>query len=144
MKSFTTRIALLLILSFIFLNCAQEKKSESNSNTVAVSQEQEVISLISPKELNGKNTEIQLVDVRTPEEYSEGHIKNATNINIFDDDFADQMSKLDKSKDIYVYCRSGKRSGKASKQLEEMGFTKVYDLQGGFLNWQKNNLEVEK
>jgi len=144
MKSFTTRIALLLILSFIFLNCAQEKKSESNSNTVAVSQEQEVISLITPKELNGKNTEIQLVDVRTPEEYSEGHIKNATNINIFDDDFADQMSKLDKSKDIYVYCRSGKRSGKASKQLEEMGFTKVYDLQGGFLNWQKNNLEVEK
>lgn len=144
MKSFTTKIALILILSFSFINCAQEKKSESNSNTIAISQEKKVITLISPKELNGKNKEIQLVDVRTPDEYADGHIKNAKNINFFDDNFADQMSKLDKSKEIYVYCRSGKRSGKASKQLEEMGFTKVYDLQGGFLNWQKNNLEVEK
>ncbi|MCF6224253.1 MAG: rhodanese-like domain-containing protein [Flavobacteriaceae bacterium] len=144
MKSFTTKIAFLLILSFSVINCAENKKSDTNTTTGAVSQEQKVVSLISPKDLNEKNNEIQLVDVRTPEEYAEGYIKNATNIDFFDDDFAKNMAKLNKSKAIYIYCRGGKRSAKASKQLEEMGFTKVYDLQGGFLNWEKNNLEVEK
>lgn len=145
MKSFTTKIALLLILSISLINCTQNKKSETNTTTAeAATQQQKVVSLISPKDLNKSNNGIQLVDVRTPEEYSEGHIKNSTNINFYDDDFGDQMSKLDKNKEIYIYCRSGGRSGKASKQLEKLGFTKVYDLEGGFLNWQKNNLEVEK
>ena len=54
----------------------------------------------------------------------------------------DQMSKFDKNKEIYVYCRSGKRSGKAAAKLKEQGFTKIYDLQGGILNWEKNNLKI--
>jgi len=144
MKSLITKIALLLILSISLIACAQNKKSDTNTTNTAVSQEQKVISLITPKDLNTRNTGIQLVDVRTPEEYAEGHIKNAININLFDDNFEEQMSKLDKSKDIYVYCLKGGRSGKASNQLEKIGFSKVYDLEGGFQNWQKKNLEVEK
>ncbi|PQB04858.1 rhodanese-like domain-containing protein [Aureitalea marina] len=85
---------------------------------------------------------LQLVDVRTPEEYSVSHLKNAQNICVTDDDFQDQVGVLDKSKPVYVYCRSGKRSARAAKILKEMGFTKVYDLQGGIQEWQDNELET--
>lgn len=87
---------------------------------------------------------IQLIDVRTPKEYAEGHLKNAENINFYDDDFLQQMEKLDKEKPVYIYCRSGGRSGKAAKQLAEEGFTKIYDLDGGILKWNKENLPTEE
>ncbi|MDE6368037.1 MAG: rhodanese-like domain-containing protein, partial [Muribaculaceae bacterium] len=57
------------------------------------------------------NDNVQTLDVRTPDEFSEGHIKDAININVFDDDFLDEATKeLDKSRPVAVYCRSGKRS----------------------------------
>jgi len=58
--------------------------------------------------------------------------------------FMDKMSKLDKNKDLYIYCRSGNRSGKATRKLESMGFPKIYDLKGGILNWNQNNMKVIK
>ncbi|NNC70729.1 MAG: rhodanese-like domain-containing protein, partial [Flavobacteriaceae bacterium] len=77
------------------------------------------------------NDNIQLVDVRRPEEYAEGYLKNATNINFYDSDFMGQiLEDLDKSEPVYLYCRSGGRSGKAAIKLSEKGF-KVYDLRGG-------------
>lgn len=79
---------------------------------------------------------IQLVDVRTPDEYNSGHIKNAKNIDFFATSFTNQFEKLDKEKPVYIYCRSGARSKKASNKLSEMGFTEIYDLQGGYLNWK--------
>ena len=86
--------------------------------------------------------DIQLVDVRRPEEYAEGYLKNARNINFYDGDFIDQMIEdLDKSEPVYLYCRSGGRSGKAATKLSEEGF-KVYDLQGGILDWKLNNFEI--
>lgn len=77
----------------------------------------------------------QLLDVRTPEEFAEGHIENAQNINWLGDQFIQEAEKLDKNKAVYVYCRSGKRSLKASEKLAEMGFTKIYNLDGGFQKW---------
>lgn len=132
-----------LIATFIFTltSCAQSKTKEGDTNTEQV---KPTVELISPADLNTKLGDIQLVDVRTPKEHAEGHIKGSQNINFYDEDFITQMSKLDKDKEIYIYCRSGGRSGKAAKQLKEAGFTKVYDLQGGFMNWNKNNLEVAK
>jgi len=132
-----------LIVAFIFTltSCAQSKTKEGDTTTV---QTKPTVELISPADLNTKLGDIQLIDVRTPKEYTEGHIKDANNINFYDNDFITQMSKLDKDKELYIYCRSGGRSGKAAKQLEAAGFTKVYDLQGGMKNWNKNNLEVIK
>jgi len=139
MKSITTKILFLFIFSSSFLSCAQNSKTKSEAK-----QDEKVVSLISPKELNDKN-DIQLIDVRTPEEHAEGHIENSLNINYYDDSFIKDMSaKLDKSKPIYIYCRSGGRSGKAAKKLKAEGFTKVYDLEGGFINWTKNDMKVEK
>jgi rhodanese-related sulfurtransferase len=70
------------------------------------------------------------------------HLKNAQNICVTDDDFKQQVNVLDKEKPVYVYCRSGKRSARAAEILKEMGFTKVYDLQGGIMEWQENDLET--
>lgn len=124
-----------------FTSCVQSTKSETNSTAT---NEDIVISLISPKDLNAIGGDIQLIDIRTPDEYAQGHLKNAVNINFYDPTFANDMNKLNKSKELYIYCRGGGRSRRASKQLGKMGFTKVYDLKGGINNWNKNSFEVVK
>lgn len=83
--------------------------------------------------INNKN--VQLIDVRTPEEYAEGHLENAININVNSNNFAKQVEKFDKNKPVYIYCRSGGRSGSAGVILEKMGFKEIYDLKGGILYW---------
>ena len=136
----------LVILSFTFISCAQntaKKEVKDNGNNYAT-QDKQVVELISPKDLNAKLGDIQLIDIRTPGEYTEGYIEGAININFFDRDFNDQMAKLNKDKELYIYCRSGNRTGKAAKRLKDKGFTKIYDLQGGILNWNKNKLKVVK
>jgi rhodanese-related sulfurtransferase len=77
----------------------------------------------------------QLVDVRTPSEHKVNKIGNALNINIGAPDFDSKVSKLDKSKPVFVYCASGMRSGKAARKLAKLGFQKIYDLQGGINAW---------
>jgi|SRR5690606_15742508 len=84
-----------------------------------------------------KGNKVQLVDVRTPGEYKGGHIKKAINIDFFNKvNFDVSFEKLDKEKPVYLYCRSGSRSQKAAKRLIGMGFTQVYDLKGGYMNWR--------
>jgi len=144
MKSVFSKITFLLILSIGFLSCAQNSKSSNVSETIEINNVKEVIAVISPEEFNKNMGDIQLVDVRTPKEFSEGHLKNAVNIDFFDASFMEDMGKLDKNKELYIYCRSGNRSGKASKKLKAAGFTKVYDLEGGIIKWNKNNFEVIK
>ncbi len=73
-----------------------------------------------------------LVDVRTPEEFQEGHLENAMNINWFDEDFLKQFDTIDKGQTIYVYCEIGGRSAEAAQFLEASGYKKVIDLLGGY------------
>jgi len=78
----------------------------------------------------------QLLDVRTSEEFSRGHLDKAQNLDWYEKDaFAAKASKLDKSKPVFVYCAAGARSKKAADKLSEMGFSQVYDLQGGYVKW---------
>jgi phage shock protein E len=136
---------LLVILSFTFISCAQNTaKNEVKDGEKYATQDKQVVQLISPKDLNAKLGDIQLIDIRTPKEYTGGYIKGAININFFDRNFNDQMAKLNKDKELYIYCRSGNRTGKAAKRLKDQGFTKIYDLQGGILNWNRNKLKVVK
>src|SRR5690606_27394894 len=79
---------------------------------------------------------VQLVDVRTAEEYAEGHLKNAVNINIGSSNFEEHIAILDKNKPVMVYCLSGGRSGNAANKLEKMGFTQVYNMKGGIMKWR--------
>nr|WP_321414991.1 rhodanese-like domain-containing protein [uncultured Allomuricauda sp.] len=79
---------------------------------------------------------VQLVDVRTKREFMSGHIKGAKNIDLFQGSaFQSAFSKLKKDAPVYIYCQSGNRSQKAARKLVNMGFTKVYDLRGGYGSW---------
>lgn len=134
----------LVILGFTFISCAQNTAKKEVKDATINTQVQQVVELINPKDLHAKLGDIQLIDIRTPREFKSGYIKGAVNINFFDSDFTGQMLKLNKEKEIYIYCRSGNRTGKAANKLKDQGFTKIYDLQGGILNWNRNNLEVIK
>lgn len=126
-------IVVCLLLGMI--SCNSQDKKEVSFIDVNVAEFQQLIS----------KEGIQLVDVRTPEEYNAGHIKNAKSINFFDSDFKEQSTTiLDKNKPVYLYCRSGGRSAKSAKIYKEAGFTKVYNLLGGFNAWSAKNLEIEK
>lgn len=112
-------------VSFLFINCGQ--KQEINT-----------ITTLELKQLLVKE-KIQLVDVRTPKEVAQGSIETALFVNYFDTNFAVKTAnKLDKNKPVYLYCRSGNRSGKAAVILKEKGF-KVYNVLGGYNKWKIEN-----
>jgi len=140
MKTNYSRIFLLTFVLISFIACGQKENSKSNDTNV----DQASISLISPADLNSINKDILLIDVRTPEEFASGHIENAVNMNYSDSDFDAQLKKLDKNKAVYLYCKIGKRSANTADKLEEMGFAKIYDLEGGTVNWLAEGLTLSK
>lgn len=86
-----------------------------------------------------QNKEAQLVDVRTKREFQEGAIETARNIDFTRPQFFNsEIEKLDKSKPVYLYCRSGNRSHQAALKLEKMGFQEIYDLRGGIMSWNNS------
>ncbi len=89
-----------------------------------------------------KNDSVQLVDVRTPQEYAESHIAGAININVQSDDFQQTVkNELSKDSVILVYCRSGKRSLKAAGILTRLGY-RVVNLKGGIIEWKDDGFPV--
>lgn len=83
-----------------------------------------------------EDTNALILDVRTEEEVEEGFIPNMVHIDIrLGQGFVDELQKLDKSKNYYVYCRSGGRSAQACAIMNQMGFETTYNLLGGFMNW---------
>ena len=85
-----------------------------------------------------------LLDVRTDSEFASGHLKGATQIDFYRDDFEEAIAALDKNQPVFVYCRSGNRSGKAAKQMKAMGFKEVYNLEGGIGAWSRRNQPISK
>lgn len=111
-----------------FINSLFSKKSAS---TDAI----EILDLNAYKKAIAAN-DVQLVDVRTIEEYNAGHIENAINIDFFDQaNFNENFAGFNREKPMYLYCRSGNRSQRAAKKLLEIGFKKIYDLKGGYKAW---------
>jgi len=111
------------------------------------SQPTKEVQAVSPQEVyeavyNKNNSSLQLVDVRTADEYGVSHLKDAQNICVTEDDFKEKVKTLDKEKPVYVYCKSGGRSARAAKILAEMGFTQIYDLAGGITAWEEDGLET--
>ncbi len=122
-----TKIFTLLFVSFLFLNSyAQSKIQTIDAKTYA-------------EKLKTTKTP-QLLDVRTPEEFKEGHIKNANNINWEGEDFVTKADKYNKTKPIFIYCQMGGRSAQAAFKLSEMGFKEIYNLQGGIEKWNTAEL----
>ena len=84
-----------------------------------------------------------LLDVRTPGEFGERHLAGALNIDYNGSDFDSRIGNLDKTQSVYVYCLSGGRSAAAAQTLTDMGFKKVYEMQGGISRWIAENQPVE-
>ena len=122
---------LILILGLLFTACSSESKQSStlqSDGKVSLSLfDQELKKFDAP----------QLIDVRTPEEFAKGHLKGAKNINFNAADFDNQITQLDKTKPVFIYCHSGGRSGKAYKKMKAHGFTTVYDMKGGYSAYSK-------
>lgn len=118
-----------IIAGLFFIACAQT----ANFKTVSPQEFQKL--------MNEKNTIV--LDVRTPEEVSEGKIPNSINIDFYSDTFEQELSKLDKSKTILVYCRSGRRGASTAEILTKKGY-KVINLEGGISNWQSEGLSIQK
>jgi len=127
-----SKILGVLLLLFSFTSCIK-KQVEGVQVVDVVKYEKQL-----------KSPEVQLIDVRTPEEYSQGHIEKARNINIMDDDFDAQVALLDKNKPVMIYCKSGGRSARASERLKELGFTNITDLEGGITNWKSEDKPIVK
>lgn len=88
---------------------------------------------------------VQVLDVRTLEEWNEGHLDGALRVDVSGKDFDEAAAKaLDEGKPVLVYCRSGGRSAKATKRLEKLGCVTVYDLEGGIIAWTKAGGKVVK
>jgi len=91
---------------------------------------------------NKENSDFMIIDVRTPEEYSNGFIKGAENIDIKSIDFANNIDKLDKKKTYLIYCKSGGRSSKAFEVMKSKGFANVYNMLGGITKWTNEKREI--
>ena len=122
------KIILVLSISVLSISCTSTQKKTTELESI--------VELIGTNEFGQLDNSTQLIDVRTPEEYSEGYIKHAKNVNFFDENFMELMAELSKDEALYIYCKAGGRSAKAAEKLKEAGFTKVYDLDGGMAQWQ--------
>lgn len=117
----------LFLLSLIVASC----NSQTAVQTIDVNSFSKKIS---------ETPQAQIIDVRTPEEYATGHIENSDNVNWLGDSFVARSDKYDKTKPVFVYCKSGGRSQKAADKLHELGFTTIYNLDGGMLKWEAAGL----
>ncbi|MDE0916871.1 MAG: rhodanese-like domain-containing protein [Flavobacteriales bacterium] len=86
--------------------------------------------------------DVILLDVRTPDEFNEGHLENALAMDYYNDDFEKRLMELPKGKAIYVYCQAGSRSSSASKIIADQGHTQVYNLLGGINAWESSGLPI--
>jgi thioredoxin len=101
---------------------------------------------LEPQAFSEKLTTIespQLIDVRTPAEFEEEHLSRSLNIDWNSDAFETNILVLDKSKPVFVYCRSGHRSADAADKMRKQGFKEVYELKGGILKWKAAGLQEE-
>lgn len=103
--------------------------------------------LLAPENFENKMREVkvyQLLDVRTPGEFSQGHLKDAVLLDFYRKDFREEILKLDKNKPVFVYCAVGGRSHAAAETMRGLGFKQVFDLQGGYQAWSQAQRPVVK
>jgi rhodanese-related sulfurtransferase len=121
----------MLLISTINYSCLSDAESEIQ---VVSAEEMQQISQLD---------EVQLVDIRTPEEYKEGHIAGFQNINYLSPNFEKEIEQLDKSKPVIVYCKTGNYSRKCTVKMKQKGFVKVYDLDGGIAKWKFKGFNIK-
>jgi rhodanese-related sulfurtransferase len=121
----------LIVITLGFVSCKESPQPE--------------IKVVSPEEMKSllEMDDVQLIDVRTAEEYDLEHIAKSQNIDIRSPDFDQEITRLDKERPVLLYCHSGKRSAECAMKLKDAGFVKIYDLSGGITKWKYSGFEVE-
>ena len=124
-----------IILSFLVLlvfSCTEQVEGE--------------IKVVSPEEMQTllQLDNVQLVDVRTSKEHNSGYIALAQNIDFMSPTFDKDILTLDKEKPVMLYCQKGGRSAKCAEKMIDLGFKKIYDMQGGFSKWEHEGLPYKK
>lgn len=124
---------------FMAMSACQSQQSDSKAATAAKAGVKPVYKEISLDEFKAKLNEpgVVVLDVRTPEETADGKVEGAIELNYYDGDFAQQLSRLDKQKTYLVYCHAGGRSTEACQQMQAQGFAQVYNFKGGYSSWRK-------
>jgi phage shock protein E len=89
-----------------------------------------------------ENPDLIIIDVRTSEEFAQGYIENAINLDYRSDTFRDELDNLDKDKTYLIYCAVGGRSRSALDIMEELGFMEAYNMLGGINQWKKDGLPI--
>jgi rhodanese-related sulfurtransferase len=135
------QISILLLSLSVFVLACQHNVNTSTANNLTQINTSISVDDFEKKISEDKNP--QLIDVRTPGEFEQGHLKGALNYDINGSDFENQLSKLDKNKSVLVYCLSGGRSSSAADILEEKGFLEVYNLKGGIMKWTAQEKPID-
>lgn len=119
-------------------------------DTTPSSTPERVINNITPAEAytliqdNADNPDFIIIDVRTPDEYAQGHLENATVIDYRSENFTIEISKLDRFKKYLIYCRTGGRSAGARDQMAALGFKDISNILGGITDWINQGFSVIK
>lgn len=119
----------LFIAVSLSTSCVDSKMDVADAKLITAEEMQSILEL----------EDVQLVDVRTPQEFEEIHIANSQNIDFKSPTFDEDISKLDKKKPVILYCKSGNRSAKCAKKMKAAGFEKIYDLEGGISKWKHSD-----
>ncbi|MGV6844559.1 MAG: rhodanese-like domain-containing protein [Lutibacter sp.] len=136
--------------SATLISCKNTIKGQAENNTLKSQTKQQKEHLtngvieLTPTQFKEQSTGNLILDIRTPSEFKEGSIKGAKNIDFLNSNFFTEINKIDKSTPIYVYCRSGHRSGIATRKMKDLGFKTVYNLIGGVNSWQKKQFQLTK
>ena len=120
----------LVLVLFSFSTVQGQNKIQLNSTEI--------------KDVLKKNKDLIIIDVRTPDEFKEGHLKGAQNIDIRQYDAYSKLDKLNPKAKYLVYCRTNHRSGMAVDYMIQKGFKTVYQMMDGFPGWAANNYACEK
>ncbi len=133
-------VFLLAAVVLAFSSCESKKENAE----VANSTQPEAVQVINlnPSEFQQKSSNGIVIDVRTSEEIAEGKIAGALEMDYFLPSFMSSVEKLDKEKEIYIYCAVGSRSREAAELLVQQGFTKVYHLSGGIQGWARSGMPI--
>lgn len=120
-------------------SCSSDKTSTQAPESTA---SQAAVINLNAKAFAEKSPSGMVIDVRTPSEVAQGKIAGAVVIDFYQPDFMDQVSKISKDQEIFIYCAVGARSEEAARMLIQQGFTKVYHLQGGIQSWYQNGYPI--
>ncbi|WP_312557261.1 rhodanese-like domain-containing protein [Empedobacter brevis] len=127
-------LGIALLTGVLFLgSCASQS---SNIEGKQAKQEEILSTLNQASEVNLKNKKNILLDVRTPEEFAEGHVPGAINIDVKNSSFEKEIQKLDPKKNYYIYCKSGVRAKLATEKMQEKGFKNAKNFKDGMSTYQ--------